>query len=98
MFTYTKCAEICVGRRHCFLYQKQRGDPFIDFSVICFSPHIILGEFHQINVEKFPLCIIYSTITLLMAVNFVSRISLPNDAINIFGSKNKQKHHDNPGV
>lgn len=83
------------GKVPLFSLPGEKGRSFYKhFSVVCFSLNIILGEFHPINVEKFPLCIIYSTITLLMAVNFVSRILLPNDAINIFGGKNKQKHHN----
>ena len=83
------------GKVPLFSLPGEKGRSFYKhFSVVCFSLNIILGEFHQINVEKFPLCIIYSTITSLMAVNFFSRILLPNDAINIFGDKNKQKHHN----
>lgn len=97
MFTGTKHAQIGVGKCRCFLRQekKKRRSFYKDISVCCSSPNIILGEFCQLNEEKFPLCITYPTITLLTAVHFAAGILLPNNAINILGDKNKQTHHNN---
>lgn len=84
-----------MGNAIVFFTKERGGSLYKEFSVFSISLNNILGEFCQIKMEKFPLCLIYSTITSVAAMNFVPSILPANSAISIFESKNKQQHHIN---
>ena len=74
---------------HCLFYQKKKSFYYSPLSIFNLSLHNILRKFHQINVRTYHLCIIYWTISLLMMIDFVSRVFLvrkSNDSRKILGN------------